>query len=184
MKSAIAMHNDSQDNDEDLFRREMTGVKPLKPDPRHRFTPKRKAIRVRQGDDLKPIADVFSDAPLSEDCPDQLDFARSGVQPATLKKLRQGKLKIQDEIDLHGMTVDEARDYLRSFLGECEAAGTRVVRIVHGKGYRSKDGRPLIKGMVNRWLRAVPMVLAFNSAIPADGGNGAVYVLLKKTDKE
>jgi DNA-nicking Smr family endonuclease len=174
------MHNDSQDDDEDLFRKEMAGVKPLKPDQRHRHTPKRKAIRVRQGADLSPIADVFSDAPLSEDCPDQLSFSRSGIQPATLKKLRQGKLAIEDEIDLHGMTVDDARDYLRSFLAECEASSTRVIRIVHGKGYRSKDRKPLIKGMVNRWLREVPMVLAFNSAIPADGGNGAVYVLLKK----
>jgi DNA-nicking Smr family endonuclease len=180
MNSATAMHNDSQDDDKDLFRKEMAGVKPLTPDPRHRHTPKRRHIRVRHDTDLLPIADVFSDAPLTEDCPEQLSFARNGIQPATLKKLRQGKLASEEEIDLHGMTVDDARDYLRSFLAECEASGTRVIRIVHGKGYRSKDGRPLIKGMVNRWLREVPMVLAFYSAIPADGGNGAVYVLLKR----
>lgn len=174
------MHNDSQDKDKDLFRKEMAGVKPLKSEQRHQHTPRRKPIRVRQNSELVPIVDVFSDAPLREDCPEQLNFARSGIQPATLKKLRQGKLNIEDEIDLHGMTVDAARDYLRAFLAECEAAGTRVIRIVHGKGYRSKDGRALIKGMVNRWLREVPMVLAFCSTVPADGGNGAVYVLLKR----
>lgn len=174
------MHNDSSDDDEDLFHKEMAGVKPLKPDERYRHQPKPKRIRVRENSELVPIVDVFSDAPLSEDCPDQLSFSRSGIQPATLKKLRQGKLGIEDEIDLHGMNVDDAREYLRAFLAECEASGARVIRIVHGKGYRSKDGRPLIKGMVNRWLREVPMVLAFYSAIPADGGNGAVYVLLKR----
>jgi DNA-nicking Smr family endonuclease len=180
MKSAITMHNDSQDDDEDLFRKEMAGVKPLKPDARHHHRPKPGSIRVSRQADLAPIADVFSDAPLAEDCPEQLSFSRNGIQPATLKKLRQGKLAIEDEIDLHGMTVDDARNYLRSFLAECEATGTRVIRIVHGKGYRSKDRKPLIKGMVNRWLRELPMVLAFYSAIPADGGNGAVYVLLKR----
>jgi len=180
MKSPTTMHNDSQDDDDDLFRKEMAGVKPLKPAARHHHRPRPKPIRVNQHAELEPLADVFSDAPLAEDCPDLLSFARPGIQPATLKKLRQGKLTIEDEIDLHGMTVDAARDYLRSFLAECEAAGTRVIRIVHGKGYRSKDRKPLIKGMVNRWLRELPMVLAFYSAIPADGGNGAVYVLLKR----
>ncbi|MGB5398448.1 MAG: Smr/MutS family protein, partial [Gammaproteobacteria bacterium] len=163
----------------DLFRREMSGVKPLKPARRHRHTPQRKPVPVRRSADAAAIADVFSDAPLTQDCPEQLSYARSGVQPATLKKLRQGKLDIEDEIDLHGMTVDNARNYLRAFLGECEASGTRVIRIVHGKGYRSQ-GAPVIKAMVNRWLREVPMVLAFHSTIPAQGGTGAVIVLLKK----
>lgn len=175
------MHNDSQDDDdEDLFRKEMAGVKPLKPAARHHHRAKPRPIRVNRHAELEPLADVFSGAPLVEDCPDLLSFARAGIRPATLKKLRQGKLAIEKEIDLHGMTVDDAREYLRSFLAECEAAGTRVIRIVHGKGYRSKDRKPLIKGMVNRWLREVPFVLAFYSAIPADGGNGAVYVLLKR----
>ena len=167
-------------DDDELFREEMAGVTPLKPVARHRHSPKRKQVRVRRHADTASVADVFSDAPLTEDCPEQLSFARSGVQPATLKKLRQGKLAIEEEIDLHGMTVDAARDYLRAFLGDCEASGTRVIRIVHGKGYRSK-GTPVIKSMVNRWLRAVPIVLAFHSAIPAEGGTGAVLVLLKKT---
>lgn len=98
------MHNDSQDDDKDMFRKEMAGVKPLKPAARHQHRPRQKPIRVRQHSDLVPLADVFSDAPLLEDCPDLLNFARSGIQPATLKKLRQGKLSIEEEIDLHGMT--------------------------------------------------------------------------------
>jgi DNA-nicking Smr family endonuclease len=177
------MQNDSKDNDAaddaGLFHREMADVEPLKTEQRHRPAPKRSQLRIRPPALSSAIADVFSDAPLADDCPEQLSFARSGVQPATLKKLRQGRLEVEEDIDLHGMTVDAARTYLRDFLSECEATGTRVIRIVHGKGYRSQ-GAPVIKGMVNRWLRELPMVLAFHSAIPAEGGTGAVVVLLKK----
>ena len=171
---------DRDEDDSELFREHMADVKPLAPARRHRHSPKHRPVRVRRQHEAASIDDIFSDAPLNQDCPEILSFARSGVQPAMLKKLRQGKLGVEQEIDLHGMTVDAARDYLRSFLGECAASGTRVIRIVHGKGYRSK-GTPVIKAMVNRWLRAVPTVLAFHSAIPAEGGTGAVVVLLKKT---
>jgi DNA-nicking Smr family endonuclease len=104
------------------------------------------------------------------------------VQPSTLKKLRQGKLAIDNSIDLHVMTVDEARSYLLDFLGECEVDGSRVILIVHGKGYSSPGAKPIIKPMVNRWLREVTNVLAFHSAQPVDGGTGAVYVLLRRID--
>jgi len=82
-------------------------------------------------------------------------------------------------LDLHGLTVIEARNELLEFLGECEVLGIRHAIIIHGKGFRSKD-KPVIKPMVNRWLRSTDNVLAFHSAQPKDGGSGAVYVLLKK----
>ncbi len=173
------MHDDSPDDDTKLFRREMRGVKPLKPGNRARQDIARRPLQLNRNNTVVALADVFSDAMPSEDCPEVLEFARSGVQPDTLKKLRQGKLNIEQDIDLHGMTVADASVYLRQFLGECEAAGTRIIRIVHGKGYRS-PGAPVIKAMVNRWLRELPMVLAFHSAVPAQGGTGAVVVLLKK----
>ena len=103
----------------------------------------------------------------------------SGLQHKVLKKLRQGKNTIEHALDLHGLTVEQARRELVEFLGECEAANVRYAIIVHGKGYRSKD-KPVIKPMVNRWLRAADNVLAFHSAQAKDGGTGAVYVLLKK----
>jgi DNA-nicking Smr family endonuclease len=96
-----------------------------------------------------------------------------------LKKLRQGKNPVEQTLDLHGLTVSRARAELIAFLGECEATGVRHAIIVHGKGFRSKD-KAVIKPMVNRWLRATDNVLAFHSALPKDGGSGAVYVLLRK----
>lgn len=179
------MQDDStKDNadDEDLFQEAMEGVAPLKAANRIKHKPERKKIRVQHhSQDSYALKDVFSDAPV-EDCPDKLSFSRSGIQPSTLKKLRQGKLAIDNTIDLHGLTVNEARDYLLEFLGECEIDGSRVLLIVHGKGYSSPGAKPVIKPMVNRWLRELSSVLAFESAKPVDGGTGAVYVLLRKID--
>ncbi len=176
------MSDDSTKNDdESLFMAEMTGVSPLKSDNKIKIRKKPK-IPPRQAaeeDYHFTIDDVFSSAEMVEDCPDILSFSRSGLQHKVLKKLRQGKNPIEHALDLHGLTVKQARNELLEFLGECEAAGVSHAIIVHGKGFRSKD-KPIIKPMVNRWLRSVDNVLAFHSALPKDGGNGAVYVLLKK----
>ena len=176
------MSDDSTKNDdESLFMAEMTGVTPLKSDNKIKIRKKPK-IPPRQAaeeDYHFTIDDVFSSAEMVEDCPDILSFSRSGLQYKVLKKLRQGKNPIEHALDLHGLTVKQARNELLEFLGECEAAGVSHAIIVHGKGFRSKD-KPIIKPMVNRWLRSVDNVLAFHSALPKDGGNGAVYVSLKK----
>lgn len=162
-----------------LFQEAMQGVNPIKHGNKVRTKPARKKIKIRSHDERPDINDVFSDAPVDE-CPDQLLYSRDGITPDTLKKLRKGKFQIDSSIDLHGMTVDAARDYLLEFLAECEADGSRNIIIVHGKGYSSPGKKPVIKPMVNRWLRAAPTVLAFCSAQPKDGGTGAVYVLLKR----
>ena len=100
-----------------------------------------------------------------------------------MKSIRQGKNPVEHRLDLHGLTVDQARKELLAFLSECEMAGLRHGIIVHGKGYRSKD-KPVIKPMVNRWLRQTENVLAFHTAQAKDGGGGAVYILLKKASAE
>ena len=176
------MSNDSIKNEnESLFLSEMGDVTPLKPD--NKIKIKKTPTKVFQQSNREThdyaVDDVFSDSEIIEDCPDILSFSRSGLQHKVLKNLRQGKNPIQHAVDLHGLTVKQARKELLIFLGECEAAGVRHVIIVHGKGFRSKN-KPIIKAMVNRWLRTVDNVLAFHSALPKDGGNGAAYVLLKK----
>jgi DNA-nicking Smr family endonuclease len=176
------MSDDSTKNDdESLFLSEMGDVTPLKPDNKIKVKKKPKKP-LRQSDHevgSYTIDDVFSDTEIIEDCPDILSFSRSGLQHKVLKKLRQGKHPIEQVLDLHGSTVEQSRNELLEFLDECEAAGVSHALIIHGKGFRSKD-KPVIKPMVNRWLRAVDKVLAFHTAQPKDGGNGAVYVLLKK----
>jgi len=180
------MSDDSTKNDEDtLFLAEMRGVAPLKPDNKIKIKkePRQPPRQLIEESISFAIDDVFSDAEMVDDCPDVLSFARSGLQHNVLKKLRQGKFPIKHMLDLHGLTVLEASSELLEFLGECKAAGIRHAIIIHGKGFRSKD-KPVIKPMVNRWLRSVDNVLAFHSAQPKDGGNGAVYVLLKKASAD
>ena len=174
------MSDDSTKSDDAaLFLAEMAGVTPLKPDNKVRH--RKKPLEAPAHSDEEFLADdVFSDNEIIEDCPDVLSFSRSGLQYSVLKKLRQGKFPIEHELDLHGLTVEQARRELQAFLGECEAIGIRHAIIVHGKGFRSKD-KPVIKPMVNRWLREVDNVLAFHSAQPRDGGSGAVYVLFRKS---
>ncbi len=176
------MSDDSTKNDEEsLFLSEMRGVTPLKPDNKIKIKkkPKRPPQQRIEESASFTIDDVFSDAEMVDDCPEILSFARSGLQHNVLKKLRQGKFPVEHMLDLHGLTVQEASAELLGFLGECEAAGVRHAIIIHGKGFRSRE-KPVIKPMVNRWLKSVDKVLAFHSAQARDGGNGAVYVLLKK----
>jgi len=176
------MSDDSTKNQsESLFLDEMQGVTPLKPSNKvtHKKQPKQPPKNNPLEFEQDTINDVFSGAEMIEECPDILSFSRSGLQHKILRNLRQGKYPIEHELDLHGLTVDQARQALITFFSECELAGLRNVIIVHGKGFGSK-GKPVIKAMVNRWLQQTERVLAFHSALPKDGGNGAVYILLKK----
>jgi len=110
---------------------------------------------------------------------DELLFSRSGLQHKVLRKLRRGQYAIGAELDLHGCTVVEARNLLVAFLNSCRHEQIRCVRIIHGKGNRSLQRQPILKGKVNYWLQQRDEVLAFCSARPVDGGAGAIYVLLK-----
>jgi DNA-nicking Smr family endonuclease len=176
--------NNETDNDDDeaLFREAMGGVTPLKPDNRtaRESAPKKKLKRPPVQHDSLDLPDRFGEAMFEEECPDYLSFERAGgAQKSVLKKLRTGKMPIDDVLDLHGLTIDEASRELAAFLDDCQQLGHRCIIIVHGKGFRSQN-KPVIKPMVNHWLRQAHEVLAFYSALPRDGGTGAVYVLLRK----
>ena len=174
----------NQDDDLDIFQKEMEQVIPIKPSNKigHRIKRKTPVTKMRTQSETPDydIDDNFSDAAV-EDCPEQLSYSKSGLQHSALKKLRLGKNPIENHLDLHGMTVEEARQALLHFIAECEDSGIRNALVVHGKGYSSPNNKPVIKAYVNHWLKLSPMVLAFCSAQPSDGGTGAVYVLLKNS---
>jgi len=173
------------DDDIEIFQKEMENVKPLKPDNKVTQKPKREKMRNIQRSQAEAaryeVNDNFSDSPV-EDCPERLSFSRGGLQHSVLKKLRTGKIPIESELDLHGMTVAEAHKALLYFIAECQDLGCRCALVVHGKGYSSPHNKPIIKAYVNRWLQESTAVLAFCSAQPKDGGIGAAYVLLKKEE--
>ena len=133
-------------------------------------------------DDLETLRDSLSDRlpwdPATE-TGEELNYIRNGIGIQTVRKLRRGHWVIQAELDLHGLTVAEARELLSQFLNQCARRGLRCVRIVHGKGLRSKNREPVLKQKVGRWLMQRDEILAFCQARPVDGGSGAVIVLLK-----
>lgn len=106
-------------------------------------------------------------------------FARPGLQLKAQKQLRQGKIIIDDHLDLHGLSINEARETLLEFINFAQKQQIRCIRLVHGKGYRSNAQKPVLKNKVNSWLRQHPEILAFSSAQPKDGGTGALYIIIK-----
>lgn len=111
---------------------------------------------------------------------DELIYATPGVQLKLMKRLKQGHVPWSAGLDLHGMTLDDARNELSGFIRECSIQQLRCIMVIHGKAYSGEGQQPLMKSYVNDWLRQMPQVIAFTSAQPKDGGTGALYVLLKR----
>ena len=114
---------------------------------------------------------------------DIVGFKRDGVQEGVYKKLRLGKYELQGSLDLHHKTIKEARTALVQFIGECEVRDIRCLLILHGKGERSTP-RALLKSHVSAWLPQLPSVMAMHSAERRHGGSGALYVLLRKSERK
>ena len=171
------------DEEKALFRRAMADAKPLATqhvEPERRRVPAK--ARFTRADERAVLGEILQ-SPSDEieaDSADALRFYRDGVGHRTFRKLARGKFSIQDEFDLHGMTVPEARDGLHRFIESALSRGLTCVRVVHGKGRGSGHGGPILKRKVDIWLRQWDTVLAFVSARPAHGGTGAAYVLLKR----
>ncbi len=115
---------------------------------------------------------------------EELVFLRNGLSNQILKKLRRGFWATQDHLDLHGLRTEEAQALMVSFLNDALKHGFRCVRIVHGKGLRSRNAEPVLKRKVGNWLSQRDEVLAFVQARAEDGGGGAVMVLLKAKSKK
>lgn len=110
---------------------------------------------------------------------EELLYVRAGIPRNVLRNLRRGHWVIREDLDLHGLTAPQARIVTAAFLAACVQRGVRCVRIVHGKGLRSPNREPVLKRKLGHWLMQRDEVLAFCEAQPADGGSGAVVVLLR-----
>ncbi len=127
---------------------------------------------------MESLSDQF-DASSLLDTDTGLSYSRPGIGADVVRKLRKGHWVIQDQLDLHGMRRDAARENLSEFLRRAGKRGLRCVRIIHGKGHGSVNKEPVLKGMVHSWLVQKDDVLAFVVATAADGGAGALLVLLR-----
>jgi len=122
---------------------------------------------------------VMAFDPATLEVGEELGYLRDGYPPRLLRQLKRGQFSVQDEIDLHQMNAAAAQACIADFLAEAKHHGLRCVRIIHGKGLRSKAAGPVLKALTNRLLRRRDDVIAFASARPAQGGTGAVVVLLR-----
>ncbi|HEU4708578.1 MAG TPA: Smr/MutS family protein [Methylophilaceae bacterium] len=175
--------SDPPDDDAALFRAAVKDARPLKPKRVH-HSPARPQPIPQQflRDERQALADSLSDEyiPVHElESGEELLYLREGHAPDILSKLRRGYWVIQASIDLHGLVVEEARRYVADFLFESRKHGIRCVRIVHGKGHGSRNREPVLKNKLRSWLMQKDEVIAFAQARKADGGSGAVIVLLK-----
>jgi DNA-nicking Smr family endonuclease len=149
--------------------------KPVTPIPFQRLEDDRQVLRDSLSDVVQPDLELESGEVLA--------FLRPGLSRAVLRRLRSGHWATQDQLDLHGSRSDEARALIAGFLAQAVKRGLRCVLVVHGKGGRSKNGEPVLKRKVAGWLTQRKDVLAFCQARPADGGGGAVAVLLQASGK-
>lgn len=169
------------------FRQAMSGVKPHTGS--DRFVPERARPSTRprsaEADEQAVLLEMMSDSLDPEDIEsgDTLTYRAPGIPDSVWRRLRRGGYHIGDELDLHGMNRDRAREAVAGFLAHCQDRDLRALRIIHGKGNGSPNTGPVIKLLLAGWLRRRKDVLAFCSARPHDGGTGAVYVLLRASHR-
>ena len=179
-------------DDEQLFAKEMSDVVPItstrrSPSPIEKASEQalanRRAAAVSHGkvDDNYLVAEGIE--PLDRYY--ILDFKRPGIQNGVYRKLKQGKYEAEATLDLHRLTVQQARKEVFEFIGDAEGFGLRTVLVIHGKGGgKVEQAGGVLKAYVNRWLQDIPQVQAFHSATKRHGSTGSVYVLLRKSEAQ
>lgn len=171
------------DEDKALFRDMMNSVKPL-----HKTVnrePKAAPIVKLTRRKPEPMPPQRTDYYLSNHYTDivhsnsSLSYCNASMPRKRLRELKNGLIPWEARIDLHGLRPDAAREALCEFIDKKSRSANRCLLIIHGKGSRNGEA-PVLKNHVNHWLQQLPHVLAFHSALPRDGGAGALYVLLKR----
>jgi DNA-nicking Smr family endonuclease len=173
-----------EEDDAALFRSAVGDAVPLRIPPRHPRPPAPgPAVAVQSLLDehaaLAESRDAALDPESALETGEEAAFLRDGLSRQVLRKLRRGHWVVQGQLDLHGMTRTEAREAVAVFIREAVRRTRRCVRIVHGKGLGSKNREPVLKGKVRLWLAQREEVLAFCQAPAAQGGSGAMLVLLR-----
>ncbi|MEH6616486.1 MAG: DNA endonuclease SmrA [Porticoccus sp.] len=180
------------DDDKKLFHEEMGDVEPLNKTADRvdlkKTMEKIPGLAVRRRD-AQQVSQKNCDALSSEEYivmvkpRDVLSFKRDGVQHGVFKNLRLGKYPLDFQLDLHRMTVVQARQKVFQFIRDCIKHNIRCALITHGRG-ENRENPALLKSCTNHWLQQLDDVLAFHSAQPQHGGTGTTYVLLRKTSEK
>jgi DNA-nicking Smr family endonuclease len=174
------MKSDKKTSDHDAFREAMADVRPLRRADRIEPAPARPAPAATQQelDNREVLRELLSlGQPDEHETGEELLYLKPGYQARVLRRLRRGHYSVADAIDLHHMDVATARTVLLDFIEHALDRKQSCVRVIHGKGLRSRD-KPQLKLMTGRILRKHPRVIAYASCRPVDGGTGATDVLL------
>ena len=171
------------DRERRQFELAVGAVRPTKAAPRVDLRPEPPPAHPRQKelDEARALVEAMSDEVDVESLlltDDGLGFRRTGVSLDVLGHLRKGKWSIQDQLDLHGLRRDEAREAVGAFIRSAAQRGLRCLRVIHGKGNGSPGREPVLKAKVHRWLAQRQEVIAFAQAAGPQGGAGALIVLL------
>ncbi len=175
-------HGEALPDDAALFRAEMRDVRPAPPSNRvEPFRAPAPPVPAKRLEDERAVLHELAllgdddEAEIEDDCM----FLRPGLPRDILRKLRRTHWVIQDEVDLHGLGAEDAGLATATFLADCRRRGVRCVRIIHGKGLRSRGREPVLKRRIRRLLTRRDEVLAFVEPRALHGGGGAVIVLLE-----
>lgn len=177
------------DEDKALFRQVMKTVKPLKKTEKIVFQTKSLAPKIKRpivrtiATVTQPtiyLSDYYYETVQSESL---LSFCRPGFSTKRLRDLKQGRIPWEARLDLHGLNSNAAQERLLAFIARETANHHRSLLIIHGKGSLNGEA-PVLKNLVNHWLPQIPQVSAFHSALPKEGGSGALYVFLKRNNDE
>jgi DNA-nicking Smr family endonuclease len=175
-------------DDAAMFRQAVDGVRRLGDQRPVRVVPKPEVTLEIVSEDaevLAQLSDLVSGVGAFEltETEDYTEGTRLGLDPRLVTRLRRGEFAVQAHIDLHGMIQAAAKAALEGFIVDSVRKGLRTVLVVHGRGLRSPGGTPVLKHAAAQWLSHGHMggfVLAFATARAADGGAGAMYVLLRR----
>ncbi len=177
------------DEEAELFRRHVGGVERVVKGPKvvTRAPPPLDAVKIRNEEEeaLEELALlVAGNGPFDiASSPERMEGHVAGLDAKLLKRLRAGEYPRQGRLDLHGLSLAEAKGQVERFIIDARRSQKRCVLLVHGRGLHSEAGLAVLKEGVQQWLskgRLAQQVLAFCSARSEDGGTGAVYVLLRR----
>ncbi|ASQ46805.1 Smr/MutS family protein [Legionella clemsonensis] len=172
------------EEDKVLFRKMAGIVKPLQPNKKINTSAEKLRIpapKVQKLADTKTDHGIYlSDYYINEVQADTLlSYCSHSIPGKRFRELKNGQIKWDSRLDLHGLKPETARETLINFIIKQHSLAHRCLLIIHGKGSHNGE-TPVLKNLVNHWLRQFPHVLAFHSALGRDGGSGALYVLLKR----
>lgn len=177
------------DDDDDFLAQAMEGVRVIrKPDNRIRVKRGKDAAPSRETEEERLLKSVLADRNIINvtNLPEYMEGYAEGVSPLVMEKLRNGEFSVQQVVDLHGLSIESARETFEYLLGDAVRKNLNCIKVIHGRGLKSKRD-PIIKDYLKTWIvRAMhrKWITAFSNAVMPEGGPGATYILLRNKPKK